>query len=195
MLACKENWKDIQKYYLNTYVKFSGEGDRIWFITKVNDQMILAKDSAGEEAFIELADSNFTLDYVLPKKAVYQYGENAACLYRLPQRMWKKGLSEENTQLQILGNQWVNMPFNIGTIEGFVNKPGYYAFEDAKNQFNNGSALQSCALSPRVSLTRKGGVFIDTVLVGRLSKSALSVKEIYISDVAPLFPETKVKAV
>jgi hypothetical protein len=194
MLASQENWKDVQKYFQGTFVKFTSEGEKIWLITKVTDTVILAKDRNGEEVCVELARP-FMLDYVLPHKAVYQFGEHAAVLQRLPQRMWKKGLSNENTELLSCSAQgsWQPMQFSAETLEGFVNKPGYFSFIDAENQFKNGESLQSVALSPRISLTRKGGVFIDTVLVGRCNKSGLVVKKTFFNDVAPLFPISMIK--
>lgn len=196
MIASKDNWQDVKKYYHSTYVKFPSEGERIWLITSVTKDHIFAEDSSKEQVCIEL-ERPFHIDYVLPKKAVYQFGDTAAQLVRLPYRMWKKGLCAENTSMFVCGANgvWANMPFSIENIEGFVNKPGYYCFADAKNNFENGEQLQSCALSPRVSLTRKGGVFIDSTLVGRLNKTGLSIKDVFVPDISPLFPEVKVKAV
>ena len=191
MLASKENWKDVQKYFQGTFVKFASEGEKIWQIYKVNDEIILAKDRNGEEVCVELARP-FKIDYVLPKKAVFQFGENAVILQRLPHRMWKKGLSNENTELIACNanGAWNALGFNAEILEGFVNKPGYFSFVDAESQFKNGESLQSAALSPRITLTRKGGLFIDTVLVGRLNKSGLVVKKTFFNDVAAYFPSS-----
>lgn len=196
MIASKDNWADVKKYYHHTYVKFPSEGERVWYISSVNKDNIFAEDATKEVVGIDL-QRPFLINYVLPRKAVYQFGDNAASLCRLPYRMWKKGMCNENTAMQICSSAggWTNISFTLENIEGFVNKPGYYSFQDAKNNFDNGEGLQSAALSPRVSLTRKGGVFIDTVLVGRLTKSALAIKEPFVSDVSSLFPNVKVKVV
>ena len=198
MLINRDNWKDVQRYYQGTFVKFRGEDDKVFKITNVDPNQVVAQDSSGEQVYVDLSRP-YNLDYVIPKKAVYQFGDNAAFLSRIPARMWRKGMDEKNTRIHTCTDigTWQGVELKHATIEGFVNKPGYFDYVDARSQFLNGTSLKSAALSPRVLVTRKGQVFIDQVVVGRIEfdKNILSVKDIFSSDITPLFPNCKVKQV
>lgn len=194
MFVNKSNYDDIVKYYLKTFVQFKEEGEKIFFIKQVSHNEIICEDSKKEEVAICL-ETGYTIDYVIPKKTVYQYGEHALFLSRIPARMWRKGMDQKNTSFSLLHESglWVNCPFSIATIEGFVNKPSYFTFQEALNNFSKGEHLQSAALTPRISMSRKGGVFIDTVLVGKydFTKDLLSYKKIFKPELAKAIPDVK----
>ncbi len=199
MLINKDNWQDVKKYYQGTFVKLRSTseelGDKIWKITDVTSSQVFAEDSQGDGVYIDLARP-YHLDYAIPKKTVYQSGEFAAILMRVPARMWRKGIDAKNTEIHLCNESgsFSKSLLSIQAIEGFVNKPGYFKTEDAIKQFKEGSSLQSAALNPRMFLTRKGALFIDQVMVGRYKfEGELTVKEIFVDDVAPLFKNIKVK--
>lgn len=188
MLINKHNTNDITKYFLNTHVKFKEEGDKIFFVKKVTPNHVLVVDQNNEEAIIDLSE-DYNLEYVIPKKTVFQLGEHALFLSRIPARMWKKGMSVDNTQFAKLSTTgWEGIPFNIHTVESFVNKPCYFTLEDAITNFE-AAQLRSAALSPRISISKNGGVWIDTVLVGKFSfaKKELACKAIYKPELSKLF--------
>lgn len=203
MIVTKENVEDVKKYFQGTFVKFKEEGDKVYKISSVGTSHLVAQDSTGEEIEVNVFSATDTkhkpyeIDYVIPKRTVYQYGDCAAMLYRVPARMWRKGMDPRNTEFVIFkeNGQAGKLEMTHSIIEGFVNKPGYYTFDDAVNNFQNGESLLSAALSPRVFITRKGGVHIDQVLVGRWTpiKREVTVKSIFVSDLQPLFPHTKIK--
>jgi len=202
MLINKHNWQDVKRYYQGTIVKFQGENkdgkERVWKIVAVDSSQVIAEDSSGEQVYIDLSRP-YKLDYVIPKKTVYQHGDAAAVLTRIPARMWRKGMDEKNTQIHgcTAEGKFVGLSLSLGIIDGFVNKPGYFDYQDARNQFLAGTSLQSAALSSRILVSRKGGVFIDQVLVGQINfeDNYLQILSIFSSDVVKYFPGVKVKCV
>lgn len=196
MYVDKTNYDDIVKYFHKTYVKFKEDGDTVYYIKQVTHSDIIAEDSKGNEVAICLT-TGYNIDYVIPKKTVFQHGEHALFLTRVPARMWRKGMDSKNTEFSILSaaGAWSKIAFNIQYIEGFVNKPSYFTYEEAKNNFQKGEALQSAALSPRISVTRKGAVFIDMVMVGKIDfdKNLLTCKKIFTPELTKVFGDVKVK--
>lgn len=198
MFVNKDNYDDIVKYYLKTYVKFKETKDEIYFIKQVTHTDIICENSKNEEVAICLT-VGYTIDYVIPKKTVYQHGEEALFLARIPARMWRKGMDSKNTTFAILSaaGNWTTISFSIQAIEGFVNKPSYFEFKDALNNFEKGTNLQSAALSPRISITRKGAVFVDQVLVGKYDfvYKILTYKKIFGPELAVAIPNVKRKEI
>jgi hypothetical protein len=190
MYIDKHNTADIVKYFHNTYVKFKEEGDKIFRIKRVNPNHVLVEDCRGEEAIIDL-EEGYHLDYVMPKKTVFQVGESSYFLSRIPARMWKKGMSVDNTQFQVLSStgMWVPTSFDINTLESFVNKPCYFKLDDAIANFTGATGLQSAALTPRISISKNGSVHIDTVMVGKYSfaKKELTYKAIFREELSKVF--------
>jgi hypothetical protein len=197
MFVNQLNTDDIKKYWQGCHVKFKEDGDRIYHIRAVDGKYIYAEDRQGEEVLIDLA-KGYNIDYVIPKKTTYQYGDYAACLSRIPARMWKKGMNKANTQFETLTSTgWKVTTYDIAIIEGFVNKPSYYHIEEALNLFAKTENQQSCALSPRFSLHRKGNVYLDTTPVARLEQQAkrLVAKKIFVPELSKLFPGMTVKGI
>lgn len=195
MIFNKANFEDIKKYYEKTWVKFPRlEGDTLWHIDRVTSDMIEVTSDAGEEALFSLS-KDYPVDFVLPGKAVYQFGQNAAYLSRIPARMWKKGMSANNTQFKVLtGTAWKPLKFDINVIKAFVNKPDYMDPYSAVNSFQK-SALDSAAINPRISMNQVGSIFLDEVMIAKLdfAKDTLTTREIYIPTLEPIFYKSKMK--
>ncbi len=190
MLVNPGTYEDCKKYYQHCWVKFKEEGDHLFYVTNVDNKYIYTKDINEGEALIDHREG-YTIDYVLPKKAVFQHGENAVMLSRIPARMWKKGMNKQNTEFKILHHSgWFSGDFDIHIINGFVNKPSYYSAEDALNEFEKSEHLKSVALSPRISMCHKGNIYIDTVLVGKYSseKKKISHRKLFNIEMKALFP-------
>lgn len=196
MIFNQSNLDDIKKYYHQTWVKFPRiSQDTIWFIDRVGPEYIEIKSDSGEEALFSLK-KDYAVDYVLPGKAVYQFGNNAACLTRIPARMWKKGMSSANTQFKLLTDlKWTPLKFDINVIKAFVNKPAYMDPYAAIQHFKGGSDLLSAAISPRISINRSGSIYIDEIMIGKyeFAKEMLTTREVYINTLKPLFHKTKLK--
>lgn len=185
----KDNWEDVKKYFHQTYVKISSEGERVWYVQEVGPSYIVVKcNNPAEEAQISY-DFPFSFDYVLPHKTTFQYQNRAMILSRIPAQQWKKGLNKLNTQFETLNREgvWGNHPFSLEAIEGYVNKPGYFTFQEALDLLSKGAA-ESCALNPRMSLSGSGSLFVDTTLVGKYDqvKKQLVIKSLFENEARAL---------
>ena len=196
MLVNQSNWEDVKKYYEKTYVKFPAlTSEQLWFIDRVTPEYIEVRSTNGDEAAIDLK-KDYELDFVIPKKTVYQYGDQAVMLQRIPARQWKKGMCKNNTAFKMLGeNGWVQGPFDPQIIEGFINKPSYFPIYTAINRLQIKEDAQpdliSAAITPRITINRRGNIFVDEVVVAKYqdlkSGPQLTVKNIFAPDLVPHF--------
>lgn len=197
MFINSNSFDDVKKYFQHTYVKFKETGDHIWHIDSVNPHEIICSDKNKEEVGIDL-QIGYNLEYILPRKATFQFGNYAVMLYRIPARQWKKGLCKANTNFSTLTGEgsWTTASFDINLIEGFVNKPSYYSLDTAISTFKQGDFV-SAALTPRMSLTHSGKVFIDNVLVGKaeFEKKQLLCKKIFKPELQAMFNNFVIKSV
>lgn len=189
------NIEDVKKYFLHTYVKFKEKGEKIFLIKEVSSIEIIAEDLQGEEISVDL-QIGYTLDYLIPKKTIYQHGKNAILLTRIPARMWRKGMDSKNTKFFILGfsNKWHEIPFNMDIIEAYVKKANYFSFEEVLKYFSTPhNMLESAALSSRIAISKKGRLFLDDIQIGKYlkSKKQMVVKKIFYSDIKNLIPDIK----
>jgi hypothetical protein len=197
MFANSSNAEDVKKYYHQTWVKFPKlSGDTLWFISNVSHDFLEILSDNGEEALIDLKRGQ-EMEYVIPKKTIYQFGEKAAFLSRVPARQWKKGMCGKNTRFQTLSlTKWDLADFDISIIAGFVNKPSYLDFYALAKEWSQGKfETISAALTPRIACSYSGSIFIDDTLVGKydLDKNILTTREIYKENLQPLFYKSKLK--
>jgi hypothetical protein len=201
MYVNKENWTDAQKYYENTLIKVVDPENKfdsdktVWYVEKVDPQFMLLKDvNSTQKVLIDL-DKGYNLEYLIPGKAIFQKGEAAIALSRLPKRMWKKGMTSENTQFAILTSVgWKPIAFESSYVFGFVNKPGYYTINDALKGFKNDD-LTSAAITPRIALSAKGALYCDSVVIGKHfpQENMFKVKKLFVPDIQ-LLTQYKVEA-
>jgi hypothetical protein len=181
MICTPSNWRDIQRYYEGTYVKFQEFGDTLFWIQRVRESEITGKNEDGEEFILHLHESApYTLDYLLPSKAVFQKGDNAFMLQRVPARQYKRGLCADNVQILNLTNQEKQ---NIGfpLLKAFVNKQTYMSLEDA---IWGKHTKRAVALSSRMWFDRPSGVlYADLYAIGSVNR------EVRIMQINPLFRE------
>lgn len=199
MLVNQESWEDFKKYYEKTWVKFPKlSQDTLWFVERVTPEFAEVSTSNHDEAMIDLK-RGYDMDFVIPKKTVYQYGDSAACLSRIPARMWKKGMSKANTQFQVLLPQgWMAVNFDPQIIEGFINKPSYLdVYPNITKLQGENPELISMAITPRISMNGKGNVFIDSVMVAKYvpKTSTITVKSLFAPEIVPHFNKEKVKLI
>lgn len=188
MFVNSQNFDDVKKYFQHTYVKFKETGDHIWHIDTVSSNEILCTDKSKEQVGIDLT-IGYNLEYILPRKAVFQFGRKAIMLSRIPARQWKKGMCKANTAFHTLSadGSWLSYGFEIDLIEGFVNKPSYYPVEQALKDFQND--LVSVALTPRISMSKNGKIYIDSVLVARYTEEdqKITCRKIFAPEISKVF--------
>lgn len=162
MLATTQNWKDIQKYYHGTFVKFRELGDIPVYIDKVTGEAIWGVLHDGEKVELQLCQEGYQLDYCIPKKTVYQVGRTAYILERVPARQWKKGLSEQNTSVSMItpSGEFSKVSMNMNNIYAFVNKPDY------RDLFDLLHGYESVALNSRVYALPNGNICSDQNTLG-----------------------------
>jgi hypothetical protein len=199
MFVNRDNWEDCKKYFHGCYVKFREEGDRLFYIETVDPDQITARAVDNSEYCGIDLNIGYTIDYVLPKKTVYQYGKLVVMLARIPARMWKKGLNKQNTAFYILDGQgkWLQTELNPTLIQSFISKPAYYSVVNALNDFQKNLELEAAALTPRISFCRNGRIFVDQTIIARydFETDTISCKNLFVPELTALFPNAKMKTV
>lgn len=193
MEVSQANWHDVEKYFYDTYVKFKETGDTIFRITGVNSEYITATSLQGEEVGIDLKNP-YNIDFLLPKKASFNFGGTAYHISRIPARQWKKGISKQNTCFAAYTETgWKNVSFDHALLEGFANKPAYIKAPDLKGFFEQGT--KAAAISPRIVVANNGNIFVDTVVVGKwaLDKELITTRQLFEVEMQTNFPFAKLK--
>lgn len=131
-------WKDIQRYYNNTFVKLPQFGDQVFQVREVKPQHVILHDRAGDVYKIDLADEGepaFSFDYVLPHKAVFFWKNSVYQLARRPARQYYRGCSSENTTItEIFSGRGQSISFE--SLEAFSMKPQYFTLRQALEEPN-----------------------------------------------------------
>jgi hypothetical protein len=152
------NWRDIQKYYEGTYVKFSEFGDKLFMIHQVRPDGISGVDEDNTAFEMYLSDAApYTVNFILPHKATFQWKDSVYLLQRIPARQYRRGLCSDNTMIT---NVATGTAVDVGfpALKAFVGKPSYSSFSNA---FNTKAKTKAIALSPRMSYLRSGKILID----------------------------------
>ena len=171
------NYQDIDRYFQGTYVKFDEFGDRLFFIEQVTPTAVHGRDEDG--TVFELALDNsipYSVNYILPHKAVFQYKDNAHIMQRIPARQYRRGLCSNNCQVVNLGTgSKVELTFSL--LKAFVTKQQYFSFHKA---FNAKGKLKTVALSSRMSFLRPtGGIFVDMTQVATFDYETKKITMLY----------------
>lgn len=162
------NWRDADKYYRGTYVKFKEHGEKLFFIDVVTETEIHGKDEDDNTFILYLdEDAPYTLDYILPSRAVFNYKSTAYMLQRVPARQYQRGLSAGNTRVIEIPSG-ARRDFNFQMLKAFVNKQNYPTLKDAIF----GKAKEKVlAVSSRMSFGRESRVlYVDCTPVGEFNR-------------------------
>jgi len=162
------NWRDIDKYYSSTFVKFSEFGDKLFFITQVSPEMVQGIDEDDTAFQLHLSDKYpYTVNYLLPHKATFQWNDSVYLLQRIPARQYRRGLCADNTMITnvVTGSK---LELDFSALKAFVAKPRYSSFTDA---FTGKSKRKSVALTSRMTYQRTGFILIDSNKVAQYDYS------------------------
>lgn len=174
MLFVPSVWEDIHKYYRGTYVKFKNFGDTLFYIANVTPTQITGTDQDNNPFVLDLnEEAPFEMDYVLPHRAVFQYGDNAVVLQRRPERQYRRGLCTNNVQVLRVGST-SRMELTFDLLKAYVAKQQYYRLTDISN-----TTKDSLALGQRLSvLVGTGDILLDNTIIGRylVQKKAIRVR-------------------
>ncbi len=183
MLLTPSNWEDIKRYYLQTFIKLEGYGDKLFYIEVVNPEEIITKDKDGKEFVITLhEEAPFSIDFSMPHRTMYQLGQYAFCLSRIPAKQYHRGISSYNTMIKVLTTEgWGSQNVNFTNMEGYVSKQ---AFKNLKEAILVTNRNKSEALSPRFAVqVSSGDLWCDYKKVGRVDKKS---KCIYVNPLIQL---------
>jgi hypothetical protein len=181
-----ENWRDIQRYYGGTYLKFTETGERLYRIDNVTPSTITGVDEDEKDFVLYLDDAApYHVAYVLPHRAVFQHKNEAYLLQRIPQRQYSRGLSAENTRIiPVMGGDAQTIGFTL--LKAFVNKQRYFTLRQAL--FDKGKE-KSVALTSRLSFDKlRQYVLVDTIRIGQFDRerSVLQVHPLFNNEVKEL---------
>lgn len=169
MKISRFNYEDVRRYYKNTYVKFKETGDHVWFIREVDPEKLVAVDDKGEEVAIDLY-KEYEIEYIIPGKTAFQFGDRAYALRRIPLRQFYRGMHPENTEFVELAadGKWRKQNLSFDIVQGFVNKPVYWQIQDVIPAALKGEGL-SWALSPQIAVSVNGEVMtVSGTSIGRV---------------------------
>lgn len=190
MILSSENWQDINKYYKGTFVKCKESGDRIWKITGVDCNEVSMVDVAGFNVHIDLTEGDYELDFILPSRAVFQLGQYAALIRRIPARQYSRGISSTNTGFFLLKDgKWYSSDLTMDVLQQFADKPCYQSLEFFPDDF------YSYALSPQFSVDKCGLLFCVNVTIGHVdfTQKRVSVNKLFLEDVKDYFKGFKIE--
>lgn len=165
-----KNYQDIQKYYLNTFVKFREHGDMLFQITGVDKYSVQGTAENGDELRLWLDEEHpYVVDYVLPHKSFFQYNESALQLCRIPAQQYQRGLCNKNTAIYILKgtNDKVALPFSFEILKAFVQKQKFYTLSEAAAGKDK---CKTHVLSPRMMFNKSNqNIYIDFLPVAKVN--------------------------
>lgn len=177
------NWRDIQKYYECTYVKFSEFGDRLFYIQQVRPDGISGIDDEQTAFEMYLSDAApYTVNYLLPHKATFQWKDSVYLLQRIPARQYRRGLCSDNTMITNVATG-VKIEIGFNSLKAFVSKPCYSSFSNA---FNTKVKTKAIALSPRMTYLRSGFILIDSHKVAQFdytTKRILMIHKLFLPEI------------
>lgn len=177
MRATKDNWKDVQKYFLETYVICPEYAikEALW-VDRVDPGGMRVRCTNGDKGFVE-----FPYEIKSPlntRREYWQYGDSAYLTARIPARMWRKGLSQENTTMSKLLYDGLHGQgnFNGPLVEAFIEKRGVFP-----NTLEEATGNVSCALSEFWAWSKvNDSIFLLGSPVGKVSmkkKTLMLLKE------------------
>lgn len=161
-------WRDIDRYYKDTWVKFREFGDRLFYIHHVSSEQVTGKDQDGDEFVLYLTNElPYSLSYVLPHRAVFQHKTDALILQRIPARQYKRGLSSENTRIcRVVDGK--ELDFAIGYLNSYVNKQSYATLREALFETSKSKSL---ALGGRFAYDRLDQrLFLDSKIIAKFNR-------------------------
>jgi hypothetical protein len=193
MLFIPENQNDIAKYFRQSFLKFKpSEGDEwnpdtLFFIDNVDRFIVTGKVDDGREFKIYLSnDHPYVVDYILPHKSFFQYGDHAVLLERVPARQYFRGITCENTALHYRkpDGTIANQDLSFKTLQAYVKKQKFFTIQEALAQ----RKVKSCVMNSRMMIvpdTRS--IYVDFTEIAKVEPDNKTIKM-----TAPLFlPELR----
>lgn len=179
MLFKTENYDDIRKYYLGTYIKLKEFGDLLFRIDRVERTSVSGQVEDGREFILYMnQDDPYEIDYVLPHKSYFQLNEDACQLYRIPARQYRRGLCVDNTRVARVsagGKQESLGDLDFDILKAFVSKQPFVPLSKAVSK--ECASLRSVVLTPRMAYHRATkSLYIDFTNVASVEGNIIKMK-------------------
>jgi len=173
MIFMSSNWEDINRYYKNTYVKFSEMGEKLFFIRYVSPDAVCGVDEDHVDFELCLSDEHpYEVDFLLPHKSFFQLGKRAVALSRHPAKQYQRGLSDSNTRLYSLRSDGTTEAMQLGfdTLKAYVSKQKFPSLDEA---IANKGRMTSTVLTSRIAyVPRSKGLYVDMVPIGEVDTTS-----------------------
>jgi hypothetical protein len=199
MIFTPDAYADIIRYYRGTFLKFKETGDKLFYINKVASTCIQgsSEDDLPFELYLS-KDYPLEVDYILPRKAYFQYDSYACLLHRIPAKQYQRGISPENTKIRVLDSygKFVAIGLDFTPLKAFVTKQAYTPFLQAIE--HKGSAISFALTSRMAYVVRTRNVYIDDLVVGKVNKSTKTILlrfPIFMDEMLSLIKGTNYKVV
>lgn len=172
MYAAQKNVADVKKYFLGTFIVCPEyDPNKMLYVDGVNSSGIYVLDANQDKGLISLEDGGYHLKSPLTLRRQWfncDYdGGCATMISRIPARMWKKGVSQENTQFTQLSTAGglLTAGFCAGRLHSFMETKEKFP-EKIPKEF-----LKPIALSPLWALRPDGTLHLLEAPVGKFSLS------------------------
>lgn len=187
MKFCPSTASDIQKYYRQTFVKFTELGDKLLYVQKVEMNEVLCVDSKDDAFVVELReDEPYEMNYTLPHRGLFLCEGGLYQLRRIPARQWRRGICSDNTLItNMLSGK--NVPISFDILEAFTNKPVYQQLSAWKED--------NMLLSQRFAVLNTGAIFCDRLSIGNMEKGRAVVQSLFAPEIKKVAGTTPVVAV
>lgn len=175
MKFCPSTAADIQKYFRNSYVKFTELGDKLLYVHKVDNDEVFCLDKNDDVFVVELReDEPYEMSYTLPHRGLFLYNGGLYQLRRVPARQWRRGICNDNTVIQnmLTGK---NHPISFDILEAFTEKPVYQQLSSWKGE--------NLLLSQRFAILQTGAIFCDRLRIGNLEEGVAKVLPLFVQEV------------
>lgn len=122
---------DIERYFLNTWVKFKEMGETLFFINRVRPDGIEGIYNNGEAFQLKMdEEAPYEMVYNLPTRGIFPYKNAVYHLCRIPAKQYRRGICSDNTQIT---NVFTGSVISIteAVLTAFTNKPTHTPLEEA----------------------------------------------------------------
>lgn len=191
MFATPANFEDVQKYFKGCYIVVNED---LFLVDKVQKEAIFCSSENDSNFIIELdgvetKQEGYNLNFPLPQKSWFQINQHAFFLSRIPARMWKKGISKENTTIVHLDDRGKIRAGSVSfsTLKSYISPKTYFSYRELQNH-------NSIALNSRFALSFNGDVYLDNSCIAKYNKNdnVVVTPTIYFPEISALFQGCKV---
>ena len=171
-----ESWEDFRQRYLHTYCWYrrKGGGQTFVYITDVRPEQVAFTVGDGIRYYVE-ADSGAVFEFIPVDRGWFnQIGSGPKYLYRVPERQWRRGISDGNTAVRDHAMNRLDIDYKM--LKGI--------FEPARDNWNVPFSLTTpVALSRNFMSNGAGALFFNDQHVGTITKDGVKVDHLLLQEV------------